>query len=227
MPRNQMKKMIFLLNIGNYAPELTKMTYPFIEKYAKRIDADIHMITERKFPDWDMDYEKLQTYELSQKFDNDWNIYIDSDALMHPDLPDITELLRKDTVAHNGSDLACIRWTYDNFFWRDGRHIGSCCWMIIFSDWCRDMVRPLDDLTFEQALKNIRLTRTEELSGVVTPGHLVTDYAVSRNIARFGLKFTTLNAILANCGNFFWHEYTIGVDEKIINIRNKIKEWNI
>jgi len=225
--KDQEKKMIFLLNINNYSPEITKLTYPYIERYAEKIKADIHVINERKFPDWDMDYEKLQIHELGREYENDWNIYFDSDALLHPDLPDITELLHKNTVAHNGSDLACIRWTYDKYFWRDGRHIGSCNWCAIGSDWCLDLWRPLDDMTMEEAIKNIRLTRDEELSGVLTKEHLVSDYALSRNIARFGLKFVTLNSIFANCGNFFWHTYTIPVDEKIVELKRIIREWKI
>ncbi len=227
MWQKRLKKTIFLLNIGKYAPEITDITYPFIKRYAKRIDAGIHIIERRKFPGWDMDYEKLQIFELSQKMQNDWNLYIDSDALIHPDLPDITELIPRDTVAHNGNDHAGVRWTYDRFFRRDGRHISSCNWMAAASDLCIDLWKPLEDLTFEQALANIRLTRSEELSGVVTREHLISDYALSRNIAMYGLKFTTLNQVLAGAGNFFWHIYTVSVGQKVEGLKKVIEEWKV
>ena len=50
---NKGRKVVYLLNIGNYAPEVTSMTYPLIERWAKKIDADIFTITDRKFPEWD------------------------------------------------------------------------------------------------------------------------------------------------------------------------------
>src|SRR5512141_1373958 len=114
------KKTVFTLNVDGYAPEITALTYPFIMAWARRIGASFHVIDERRFPEWPVVYEKLQVYALAQQMANDWNIFIDSDALVHPDAPDFTRLLSKDTVAHYGADMAAIRWTYDRFFQRDG-----------------------------------------------------------------------------------------------------------
>lgn len=212
-----MKKTVYTLNIGNFAPEITTITYPLIRHYAHKIGADFHIIEERKFPDWPVTYEKLQIHELGKKHGNDWNIYIDSDALVHPETLDWTEYLSKDTVAHNGSDFANIRWRYNDFFRRDGRNIGSCNWFTVASDWCLDLWRPLD-ISVHEALDNIYPT-VNEINTVITTEHLIDDYALSCNIARFGLKFTTFRNILEarNMGgaNFFWHLYTIGIDEKI------------
>jgi hypothetical protein len=224
-------KTIYLLNIGgSYAPELTALTYPHIEAYARKIGADIHVIDERRFPDWDTDYEKLQIYDLASEREDDWSIYIDSDALVHPELPDVTTLIPRDTVAHNGADFAGIRWRYDRYFLRDGRNIGSCNWFAMASSWCRDLWRPLDDLTFEEAVDRIAVT-VEERHTNVSREHLVSDYALSRNIARFGLKFQTLNDLWPALGlgesNFFHHEYTVGLDEKIKHIRQRIEAWRI
>ena len=225
-----MRKTLYLLNIGNYAPELTDLTYPHIAFYARKIGAEIYPITERKFPAWDLDYEKLQIHELAEDRGDDWSIYLDSDALVHPELPDVTALIPRDTVAHNGADFAGIRWRYDEYFWRDGRNIGSCNWLAIASSWCRDLWRPLDDLTFEQAVANITVT-VEERHTNVSREHLVSDYALSRNIARFGLKFVTLNALWPKIGlgdaNFFFHEYTVTLEEKIDHIRKTIEGWRL
>ena len=54
------KKTIYLLNIDDYAPELTALTYPHVEFYAGKIGAETYVIDTRKFPEWDLDYEKLQ-----------------------------------------------------------------------------------------------------------------------------------------------------------------------
>lgn len=228
--RKHPTKTLYLLNIGDYAPELTSITYPHIEYYADRIGADIFTIDDRKFPEWDMDYEKLQIYEIARKRRDDWAIYIDSDALVHPELPDLTELIPRDTVAHNGSDFAPIRWRYDDYFRRDGRHIGSCNWFAVASSWCLDLWRPLDDLTFAQAVENITLTADEKRSGVLTREHLVSDYALSRNIARFGLKFMTLGQLWESLHmrpEFFFHLYTVPVEEKIRQINEALDRWNL
>lgn len=67
-----MKKTIFILNVNDYSPEITALTYPLIEAYAHKIGADFHIIRERKFPEWPVTYEKLQIYELAQQMGNDF-----------------------------------------------------------------------------------------------------------------------------------------------------------
>ncbi len=224
-----MRKTIYLLNIGDYAPELTALTYPHIEFYARKIGAEIHIIDSRKFPEWDVPYEKLQIYELAQQRGDDWAIYIDSDALVHPELPDVTELLPMDTVAHNGADFAPVRWKYDKYFRRDGRYIGSCNWFAVASSWCFDLWKPLDDIGPEEAVANITVTVSER--DLIKPSHLVDDYALSRNIARYGLKFKTLRLLWTEVNllnvDFFYHEYTIDIEEKIDRVQATIKRWNL
>jgi hypothetical protein len=224
-----MKKTIYTLNVDNYAPDICALTYPFIAKYADKIGADFHVISERKFPDMPVTYEKLQVKELAEKAGNDWNIYIDSDALVHPDTIDFTSLIHKDTVMHNGADMANIRWRYDNVFLRDGRNIGSCNWLAIASDWCLDLWSPLD-ISLQQALDNIYPTSNEVQTGI-TKEHLIDDYTLSRNIARYGLKFTTAQDLMKVKGieqaNFFWHQYTVPSDEKVVEIRKLIKAWGL
>lgn len=145
MWQKQPKKTIFTVRVDNYAPEICELTYPLIKAWAHKIGAQFHVIRERKFPDWPPVYEKLQIYQIAQDMQNDWNIYLDSDALVHPDTFDITEHLSRDTVCHNGNDMAGCRWRYDRFFQRDGRHIGSCNWLAIASDLCIELWKPLDD----------------------------------------------------------------------------------
>lgn len=223
-----MKKVLYTLNIDNYAPEITAMTYPLIQKYAKRIGASLEVISERKFPEFPPVYEKLQIYELGKN--NDWNIYVDGDALIHPDLFDVTEHLRKDTVLHNGNDLANQRWKYDRFFYRDGRHIGSCNWFTVGSDWCIDLWKPLDDLTLQEAVSNITLTLSEQRSSVMSSDHLIDDYTLSRNIAKYGLNFETfihMKERLGDRGEYLWHMYAIPEAEKIRMMREVLLKWGV
>lgn len=239
------RKTIYTLCVNDYAPRIRELTFPLMRDYARKIGADFHVITERKFPEWPVTYEKLQIYELargarshpvniSTRTDGEiwtrvqdpsltppeWNIFIDADTLINPEMFDVTEHLSKDTVAHNGKDFAGIRWKYDQYFRRDGRHWGSCNWFTIASDWCLDIWRPLDDLTPEEAIARINITTEEYNSGCCKPEHLIDDYTLSRNIARFGLKATTIRDIQERVGikdypNLLWHVYTMTEEEKL------------
>jgi hypothetical protein len=220
----EVKKTIYTLNIGDYAPEVCALTYPLMQAYAKKIGADFHVIRERKYPDWPVVYEKLQIFELGRKHRNDWNIFLDGDTLVHPEMFDVTEHLDKDTVCHNGTDMAGIRWKYDHYFRRDGRNIGSCNWFTIASDWCLDLWRPLEDLSLDEAVANINITISEMNSGFCSTPHLIDDYTLSRNIARFGLKVKTVVEIGGHLGfrnaqgnpasPFLYHKYTIPNEQK-------------
>jgi hypothetical protein len=227
----KIKKTIYTVSIENYAPEVTKITFPFIRAYAHKISADFHVIHTRKFPEFPGRYEKLQIYELGREHQNDWNIYIDSDALVHPDMLDMTTYIEKDTVIHNGKDVLGNRYREDAYTMRDGRHISSCNWFAVASDWCLDLWHPLDDMTFDQACANIFPT-AGELNNGVKSADLIDDYVLSRNIARYGLKFKTAVDILREkCGyetNFMMHHlYAIGEQEKVMKLKQCLASWGV
>lgn len=228
--QKRIKKTIFTLAVNDWQPKITEMTFPLIRRYAKKIGADFFVIKDRKFPDWPITYEKFQVYGLAQEMENDWNIYIDADALVHPETPDFTLYLNKNTVAHVGMDTAPIRWTYDRYFLRDGRDIGSCNWFTMASDWCVDLWHPTDDLTPEEVMARCFPTVQEDLSGVIDSYHLIDDFLVGRNIAKFGLKFKTINSILedkyANSW-FFWHQYTLTPEQKIFEMKKILQQWGL
>jgi hypothetical protein len=232
MWEKRQKKTIYTLNVDNYAPEITALTYPLIENYADKIGADFHHITERKFPEWPVTYEKLQIFELAQKHENDWNIYIDSDTLVHPDCPDLTEILPRDTVAHFGKDVSPVRWRHDRFFQRDGRNFGSGNWLAVASDLCIELWKPFDDLTPEEAIANITPTIFEQVSGVVNRSHLIDDYALSRNIAKYGLKARIFREIFTEMGYkdggaFFYHHYLFNAQKKVVEMKKVLRNWQV
>jgi len=225
------KKTIYTLNVNDYNKDITDITYPLMEDYAKKINAEFVIIKDRKFPSFPPNYEKLQIFELGK--DNDWSIYIDSDVLVHPDLFDFTPHLNKDTVLHWGNDLAGNRWKYDQYFLRDGRHISSCNWFTIASDWCIDLWKPLDDITLEEALANINPV-VPESTKLISAAHLLDDYILSRNIAKYGLKFTTCKEIFQrvdkdNPGNmnYFRHEYLMSEVDKVNVLKKAVKDWGL
>jgi len=224
------KKTVFTLNLNGYAPEITELTYPLIEAYAHKIGADFHIIRERKFPEWPITFEKLQIHELGQ--DNDWNIYIDSDTLIHPDTPDMTQLLPRDTVSHFGKDFSLVRWRTDRYFQRDGRNIGSGNWLAVASNLCIDLWKPPTDLTPKEAIGNIFPTVPERLTGLINPEHLVDDYILSRNIAKYGLKFKLMKEVFEEAGfkdggGFFYHHYLFATAQKVIELKKVLRTWNL
>lgn len=224
------KKVIFTLNVDDYAKEITAITYPLIRYYADKIGADFHIINKRIYPDMPVTYEKLQIFDLGSRYD--WIIYIDSDALVHPNSLDWTNYLPRDTVAHFNTDPANIRWRYNEYFLRDGRNIGSCNWFAIANKWCLDLWHPLDDPIWH--LGNIFPTTIEANSGI-GPEHLIDDYTLSLNIARYGLKCDTIKNIASRLGfidhkgnltvDFFYHIYTITEEEKIQRMNMMLQSW--
>jgi len=223
-----MNKTVYTLNVDGYAPEITELTYPWLRHYASKIGASFHVIDSRCWHGFAPVYEKLQIGRLARERGDDWSIYIDSDALVHPDMFDVTEHLTPDTVAHNGADMAGNRWRYDDYFRRDGRHIGSCNWFTVASRLCLDLWAELD-IPYDEAVSNIFPIHAELAAGI-SPDHLIDDYILSRNIARFGLKFTTVTNILAargDPGNYLWHQYTITVPEKVEALKAVITAWGL
>ena len=171
-------------------------------------------------------YEKFQLYELSKEHGNDWNIFIDADTLVHPDFWDITEVLSKDTTCSGyASDWSPIRFRPDKYFRRDGRYIGKGNWCLIASDWCTDIWKPLDDITFSQAVENIHPTN-QELNTVIKREHLIDDYLVSRNIAKYGLKHTLISEVEAarriRVSGHLWHQYLVPAEKKLIWMKNQL-----
>jgi hypothetical protein len=219
------KKALWTLNVNDYDPEITSLTFPLMKKVAHKIGADFNIITDRKSPDFPIVYEKLQLYTLGK--DYEWNIYLDADAAINPDIFDVTSVIPKNTVMFSGVDFYGNRFKYDNYCLRDGRHISACGWFMVASDWCLDLWHPLEDMTQEEALSNIFPIDTERAYGY-KPEHFLEEYAISRNIARYGLKHTTFvdSQKKTNAqGQYFWHGYDITRELRIQGIRHALAKW--
>jgi hypothetical protein len=221
------KKAIWTLNIDNYAPEITAVTYPYIKLYADKIGAEFRILNERKWPEAPATYEKLQIFEEGRNYD--WNIYIDSDALIHPDMFDVTRHIYPDTVLQYGSDLAGTRWKDDMYFRRDTRQISSCNWFTVASSDCLDLWHPLEDMTPQEALRNLR-PQLKELA-TCSDGHLIDDYVLSRNIARYGLHYKRFLDLLKHLhsegAQLFFHTHLLTRGEKAYVLPRIMGErWN-
>lgn len=215
-----MKKLLVTLDI-NYTKEITDITYPYMQSYSNKIDAEFKIITERKFKDQPVNIEKFQLYDLSKNYD--WTIFIDADALIHPNCPDVTEVYGKDTVIFNGYDLYPLRFKPNNYTRRDKRNIGACTWFNVFSDWTRHLWEPYENpINYTNQIHLIH----KEINFGYSQEHILDDYLVSRNIAKYGLKVkTVLHDMFASYPKdghplFFIHEYCISQEEKIEYLKN-------
>jgi hypothetical protein len=225
------KKMLVTLAIDNYAPAITSITFPLLKHWAQKHRYDFHVITERKLSQTAPPVmEKFQCYHLIQKHECEYMIFIDADAMVHPDMYDPWEHIPKDHCFHNGHDMCNLRWTIaeDRFFKRDGRMLAGGNWLTGATDLTYDIWAPHDDLTIEQAIKNITPIVIEKKT-VIEASHLVDDYLTSRNIAKYGLKFTEIQEVSKRLGvnPYMWHQYVIGVEEKTVMMQKVLKEWGL
>jgi hypothetical protein len=229
MDNELMRKVaVFTLNIGDYAPAIREITYPLMRYFAHKIKAEFKEITGRKYPLWPVVYEKLQIHQLGRGYD--WIYFFDADCMIHPECIDFTWHLKDDECAHNGKDFAGIRFRYDENFAKDGRNIGTCGWLTIAPKKCIDIWTPTEQ-SVEEVIDCGFPTVGEMNSGLIDKGHLADDYVMSRNIARLGIKHTTIKELLPKIGlpdaDFFWHVYTVPVDEKVRQMRETLRRWQI
>ena len=186
-----MRKLIHVVNINNFFPELFALTYPTIRSYAERNEYMINMITERKFPDYPINYEKMQVYEDGKNAEV--NILCDADMLIHPEFPDVTQFLKRDSISFN--DNYNISWKYHvdriRYFMRDGRDVGIATNFVVSSDWTHDVWEPLS-----LSQKDIEdLAKKENTESENDPsqrgwGHYADEFALSYNMTKYGLKYT-------------------------------------
>ena len=130
---------------------------------------------------------------------DDWSIFFDADTLINPDYFDMTNHLTKDTVAFNGKDQANVRFRYSKEMLRDGRHIGACTWLVVWSDWCTDLMVSDRGKSRGSQVSNTSST-SENQSGLMRPPPSLGRLLLTKNIARFGLKHVALKDIY----RIFW-----------------------
>ncbi len=169
-----MNKYVFVVYVDNYFPELCDITLPNIAGYAERIEADFRLITERKYPWFHPTYEKMQVYELG--IDNDWNIVIDADMLIHPRFWDVTTVVPENHIgmymSYNCQPYFGVR---DSDIAKDGRFIGVVDNFLVVNKAYHSFWTPLD------------IPPDESLSRITRP-EIIGEYCFSRNLARLGLN---------------------------------------
>jgi hypothetical protein len=176
---NNLKTCIHVLNINNYFPELFELTIKTIKRFANKIFADLNIIIERKYPNFPLLTEKLQVYDFGLNYD--WNLLIDADILIHPNTYNPLLYLDPRYVGCKDNYHAYRQLKMDRYFIRDGRHVGLSSCVIATSKLTHDLWEFPNDLSKEEILNNILQDRK-----------IVDEYVISRNLAKYGLKYKEL-----------------------------------
>lgn len=208
-----MKKIIHVVWINEYFGELWELTKPTIEQYAYRIGAELNIITQRKFHNWHINYEKVQVYY--DGLHADANFLIDMDVLIHPQFPDFTSIVPQHHIGFNDNYHISTKCNVaDNiYFQRDGRDVGIASNAVVSYRSTHDVWTPLN-ITPQQG-KEITFVREGDID----------EYTLSHNMAKFGLKYTGIT----------WEDWQryyfvhIGTDDRnraLNDAYNILNKWN-
>lgn len=179
-----MKKALVTMDI-NYPKDITKITFPYLKKYAQKIGADFITIDKRIYPECPLNIEKFQLYDISK--DYDWTIWIDADAIIHPYCFDLTEIYPKEYVILDSRTYINLPYHFKHNIYtkRDGRGYRVPTWITVFSDWTRDLWKPYKDpMKYVDEI----MSGSWGLQGECDPKLHIDDYLVTRNLSKYGLK---------------------------------------
>lgn len=248
---DQVKRILWTLNVGNYAPDITAITYPLIKEYARKIRAEFRIIDKP----YDLGVEdckisgKFHLFELAKAERDTWSIYLDSDALVHPDAFDYCACLDRvddhgrPSVFSFGRDFAyerfhpdALRSTYVKGLKDDkgedmpqtaGEGIGMCTWFIIVSDLSAQLWEPPMDP--DAAIEQIQPTVQER--HIKTARSLLDDYQTSINAAKYNLSVTFAHQVhdIARLPKLsFWHTHLLTESQKVKQMKDVIHNiWRL
>jgi hypothetical protein len=210
---SHMKKAVFVVRVDNYFPELCQYTIPSIKLYAKNIGADYREITTRMYPDFPPTYEKMQIHHLGRGYDV--CMLSDADNILHPDCIDLSMFAYNRVGSFSAFDSRTM-FEQDTYFKRDERNLGVATGFVITHALTHDAWTPLE-WGWEEARKK---TKRE---------FIIDEYCVSRNIAKYGLKFVGLNYD-DSAKKMFYHMGVEGIQDKkgiVEKAKQLYEQWAI
>jgi hypothetical protein len=207
-----MKNLVTTLDI-NYPKEITDLTFPYMEEYAKNIDADFKIITERKFSELPIPMEKFQLYEICK--DYEWTIFLDADCLVNPKTINFTKVVECDIVIV--SEYLDILNSKDpqfetkNVMGKYDLDIDAPFSFLSFHNSQKNVVKPWGDPL--QYKKYINVTEGMKKYNINQEWHL-DDFLLATNIVKYGISTVSVK-------NDFPHT-TIAHNGNYLNLREKV-----
>jgi hypothetical protein len=200
---------IHVVVIGDYQPEMCKLTLPNLKAYADRIGADFNIIDKRVFDKYPIYFEEFQVYELGK--DYKYNMLIDVDFILGIDVPDFTKNVNLDSVGYLGIIDLAYSFKPNNYFARNGRLKGISDAMVVSTYLTHDVWSPplctYDELKSECLIDEIQAT----------------ELWVSINLARFGLSFVPI--FTKPCKIYHAGVSSYKVENPTDLIRQNLKLW--
>lgn len=216
------KTAVWVVAVNNYMPELCAITFPNLKAFASRIGADFNVIEERKFNSFPPTYEKLQVYELGKTYE--WNILIDADMIVHPDLPDPRVRTGKNALGiYYGFDARIafnrITLSMQEYARKYGIYRGIVTNFIVSHAFVHEVWKPLG-VTFD------------DCDGWCCRNHILDEYTISQNVSTMGIPCKPF--LLASEQSMVYH---ICAEDRKVNgedafnrnvcqAKQLIKEWN-
>ena len=88
----------------------------------------------------------------------------------------------------------------------------------------------MQETTWGECMANIFPVLDEIRAGTCPREHLIDDYLVTQNIARYGLKVSTVIDLCKQINHppyYFFHLYACSYEDKVSKLTAKAKEWGI
>ncbi len=224
-----MKKLLVTLNIGDYDKDITSLTFPRMKEYAKNIGADFHIITERKFPDLDINLEKFQLYDIC--LDYDWTIFLDADCLINLKGIDLTKLVENGRIIISSYNNPKHHFYPENIEGQYNLNYYAPFFFLVFHKNSRDCVRPYSNPLDYCKYINIESQNKEFLEyfssknmnkSIVSSSWFLDEFLLTLNLHRYNIKTASLQEDFPEL-NIISHTSDAG-DIKIQHLKSSIKK---
>ena len=209
------KKCIHTICLNNWQPELCAITIPNLMAYARKIGSDFNLISEAKFDGFPPNYERFQIWE--DGMDYEWNFNIDADTILRHDCDDPTEYVPKNHVA----SLYAIeidnyfKTSNDPYFIRYGEKWGIADQFTLSNILVHDFWTP-SEMNFEETSKKC-----------LKDPRQVSEYTLSRNMARFGLKHTGILKDHSKHYSIMFTTTKMTTEAAVKKMKNKLQQWKM
>lgn len=172
---------VHFISIPGQEIKYSSISLPMVREYARRSGATLNLITQRKFPDYPVEYELVQIFESGASFD--WNLYVAPGTLLGDKLVDPTTYMDRDCVATHVTYPASMLFdtTGNIYFERNERDLGITDKIVLAHNINHELWEPLEG-------------PFERYAPIIKDGdhHKIGSYVLSHNMAKFGLKLSGL-----------------------------------
>lgn len=215
-----MKNLLVTLDI-NYPKEITDLTLPYMQEYAKNINADFKVITERKYPELPIPMEKFQLYEICE--DYKWTIFLDADVLVNPKTMDLTKVIDSDVIIVseylNILNSKDPQFQTENVMNNYNLDIHSPFHFLAFHVSQKNVVKPWD--TPLQYINCVNITTGMKKNNTKQEWHL-DEFLLATNIVKYGISTVSLkddfsHTTISHNGNY------LTVEQKVSFLKKSIK----